>query len=183
MRLTIPLAITKRSFLVMAAVGMLLTLALGARASAHGGLIVGVPGPGQAAGGSIDVVQLFFLEEITAAEVSVTAPDGSEIAGDLEQPTIDLLEYTIPELSTEGPYIVNYGVDFVDGTSFESAYQFTYDLSAPAVLPIEVANRRPGTSIGQRIALGVLVAAIVGLVGLLGWRLRELRAARAVSIR
>jgi hypothetical protein len=153
----------------------------GSEALAHGGLVVGVPGPGQTAGGDIDVVQLLFLEEIVDAEVALLGPDGVEILGNLEQPTIDLLEYVVPPLEVEGAYVVEYDVVFADELSLESAYQFSYEPGAPAVIPIEVENRRTGTSRSTQIAVAVLAGSALGLLGLLSWRLRELRAAKASS--
>lgn len=155
----------------------------GSQALAHGGLVVGVPGPGQTAGGDIDVVQLLFLEEIIEAEVTLLGPDGAEVLGKLEQPTIDLLEYVVPLLEAEGAYVVEYEVMFADEISLESAYRFSYESGAPAVIPIEVENRRTGTSRSTQIAVAVLAGSVLALVGLLSWRLRELRAAKTSSVR
>lgn len=101
--------------------------------SAHSGLAAASPGPGATVGGTIDEIQLFYGDLITAIDGSVTAPDGAVL--DTTFVLTSDIEATISlgsSLDVPGEYAVRHNVISIDGDRVEAAYLFTYDPAAPA---------------------------------------------------
>ncbi|NNF54196.1 MAG: hypothetical protein HKN03_07100 [Acidimicrobiales bacterium] len=150
---------------------------------AHGGIIQGVPGPGQSVGGSVDTVQLLFAEPVNEAIVTIENSAGRFLGGTLNQPVSNLLELSTDGITVDDDYIVRYSVTFDDGVDFSSAYQFTYSEGSPAPLPIDPASvsRSQGINLpALLIAFGVAV--VVLLLLRLALRLKKLRSAERAPL-
>lgn len=163
---------------VLSVVVLLGLLAATQAARAHSGLLVAVPGPGQEVGGEIDRLQLYFGEPLDSVSVRVLDPSNSDISGDYDEPVVGLIEVEVPRLENEGVYVVDYEVDYLDGASFASTYQFTFRADAPAPLPLEFEGVDDDSSLTATMALWVLVGSSIVLVLLLAWRLRQLQLQR-----
>lgn len=162
---------------------LLLLPLLAVPALAHGGIVQGVPGPGQSVGGTVENVQLLFAEPVNEAVVTVEDSNGVLLAGTLNQPVSNLLELSTGGITVEDDYIVRYSVTFDDGVEFNSAYQFTYSESSPAPLPIDPASVALSRGLSAPGLLIGLAAAIVLLLLLrLVLRLKQFRSVGSAAI-
>lgn len=149
-------------------------------ASAHSGLLVAVPAPGDEVGGEFDL-QLYFGEAVESVIVEVLDPGGVDIVVGQEEPVVGLIEVEVSPMTTDGVYVVTYDVRYTDGAQFDSIYQFTYSADAAAPLPLEFDDVESDSSLLSTIALWVLIGASTILVLLLAWRLRQTQAGRVAD--
>ena len=151
-------------------------------AFAHGGIVQGVPGPGQSVGGVVENVQLLFAEPVDEAVVTIEDATGVVLPGTLDQPISNLLELSTDGIVLDGDYIVRYSVTFEDDVEFSSAYQFTYSKDSPAPLPIDPASVAFSSGVSVSSLLIGLAAGIVGLLLLrFMLRLNKLRSAESAT--
>ena len=152
-------------------------------AFAHGGIVQGVPGPGQSVGGTVGKIQLLFAEPVNEAAVTIEDSTGVLLTGTLDYPVSNLLEFSTDGITVDDDYIVRYSVIFDDGVKFSSAYQFTYSENSPAPLPIDAASVSLSRALGLPQLLVGLAAAVVALLLVrLVLRLRELRSIGRAAI-
>lgn len=162
------------AFLMIFMVGVTVGL-MPSSVSAHDGLVIGVPAPGELAGGDVQRLQLFFGEAIETINVRVLDPNSTDITGDITQPYEGFVEVVVPPLEIEGVYVVAYDVSYADEATFEAVYQFTYDdrgLQPEWLVAGEFETNRSSLF---KAATWVLVAATVVLALLLAWRVRQVQ--------
>lgn len=163
-------------FLVAALAAVLLML--GAPASAHTDLLRGSPGPAQRAGGTVDFVDLVFLESVTEFDLVLEDPNGDPVDGTLSSTEGQLFRYQLDEpLSETGRYIVRYTMISADGDDTATGYFFTYEENAPQPLPLgEIDVPDTGTSLVAIGAAVVFFACLIGLAMIFLTRLERKRA-------
>lgn len=149
-------------------------------AMAHSGLAAASPGPGAIVGGEVTQVELWYGSGVIDISASVTAPDGTMLAGTLVQVSELRMTFELDEPLVEpGEYAVRHGTTGVeDGDRIDAAYLFTFDPDAPPPVLLLI-DEQGGTSIWIWLAIGVGVV----IIGMLVWRLlASIRRARQVSV-
>lgn len=146
--------------------------------SAHDGLVIGVPNPGELIGGDVRVLQLFLGEPIETVEVRVLDPDRNDITGEITEPYDGFVEVAVPPLETEGVYVVAYNVSYSDEAVFEAVYQFTYAADAAQPELLVAGEFETSRSTAFVAATWVLVASTLALALLFAWRFRQTQLAR-----
>lgn len=142
--------------------------------SAHTSLLQTSPTIGQAAGGTIDFVDLAFAEPVSEAVVTVTF-DGQVVPGTttVAEGQIIRFEFDGP-IETPGQYTVQYSLISFDLDETESIFFFVYDPDAaqPPRLGLASADSdSSGPNWTQIIASAALAASLAGLLGLFVTRL------------
>ncbi len=171
-------------FPLAALVALLVAMTVGlmpSSVSAHDGLVIAVPAPGELAGGEVEVLQLYFGEPIVTVNVRVLDPDSTDITGEITQPYEGLVEVVVPLLEIEGVYVVSYDVSYADEATFEAVYQFTYDAGGRQPELLVAGEFETGRSSLFVAATWVLVGATVALALLLAWRFRQVQLSRLES--
>lgn len=149
-------------------------------AGAHTDLLQGSPGPNQASGGTIDFVDLVFAAPVTEVQVQVTGPDEQIVPGSMEIDEGQIIRHEMSELTEPGRYVVRYQMVSDDGDFTEGGYFFTYDPTAFQPTRLGQVDVQPEDGdLTRRIALVVLVVALVGMCVLLAIELRRRRSALA----
>ncbi|MEM9653558.1 MAG: copper resistance protein CopC [Actinomycetota bacterium] len=148
-------------------------------ASAHTDLLRGSPGPAQRAGGTVDFIDLVFLEVVTEFDVIVEDPNGEPLSGTLSGTEGQLFRYQLDEPLTEtGRYIVRYTMISADGDDTATGYFFTFEESAPQPLPLgEIDIPDNGTPWLAIVAAVVFCLCLIGLAMIFLTRLEQKRAA------
>ena len=172
-----------RPALVVAAGATMVLLLLGLTgppAAAHTELIQGSPGPGQQVGGTVDFVDLAFLDAVSAVTVTVTL-DGVEVPGAMtaDEGRIVHFQFDAP-LDAAGRYELSYALTAADGDRIQSGYSFDYEPSSPAPQRIGTppAHDQGSDTLTLAAAAVLALVAVVGAV-LLGRNLLELQRRRA----
>lgn len=151
-------------------------------AGAHTDLLQSSPGPAQRAGGTVDFIDLVFVEPISDFELVLEDPSGDLVDGEIENDEGQIIRYRMPALTETGRYVVRYTMLSADGDVTESAYFFTYH--PDAVQPVRLgevdvpSNTRP---VVATVAGVVLVLSLVGLAMIFLTKLERDRAARAAD--
>lgn len=148
-------------------------------AAAHSGLAAASPGPGAIVGGEVTQVELWYGSAVIDISASITAPDGTVLAGELVQVSELRMTFELDEPLVEpGEYAVRHGTTGVeDGDRIDAAYLFTFDPdAAPPVLLL--IDEEGGVSIWIWLSIGAGVV----VIGVLVWRLLvSIRRARQAS--
>jgi len=136
-------------------------VAVAAPAAAHTQIQRAIPGPGESVGGELDVVVLDFLDPVVPTPViTVTGPDGAEVAGlqPVEMLADDVAVARFDPLAEAGQYRVDYTFVALDGDEQVSAHTFTFEPDTG--LDLEV---RPllAWTVGA-VLLVLLVVAVLG---------------------
>ena len=109
-------------------------LAMAAPADAHTELLQAAPGPGQQVGGTVDFVDLVFLDPVTDASVEVMDESGIIQGGAMDPTATDgrivRFELDAP-LAVTGRYDVRYAVTAADGDRLEATHFFVYEPASP----------------------------------------------------
>lgn len=150
-------------------------------ASAHTDLLRGSPGPAQRSGGTVDFIDLVFLESVTEFDLTLEDPNGDLVTGTLNSTEGQLFRFQLDQPITEtGRYVVRYTMISADGDDTATGYFFTYEPSAPQPLPLgEVDVPDTGTPVLAVIAAVVFVGCLVGLAFVFLLGLERKRAAAA----
>jgi methionine-rich copper-binding protein CopC len=153
-------------------------------AAAHTELLQASPGPGQRAGGTIELIDLAFLEPVSDAVVEL-AFGGAPIEGETVVADGTIIRFQLADpLSEPGRYDVSYHLTSYDLDDTDGGYFFTFAPDAPQPLRLgTVAGEPPGRNWVQLAATVVLVACLAGLAFLFLSRLeaKRRRAAAAAS--
>ncbi len=151
--------------LVVASLGNLVVAA--GPASAHASLIQSSPGPGQVVGGTLDFVDLAFVDVVSQAKVLVSH-NGIEVPGTTAADSGVIIRFTFNQpLTDPGRYDVTYSWLASDGHPTEEVYAFTYQPSAKPAFRIGQPGG-PSTSPGGRswLKIGIFAVLVVALAGL-----------------
>ncbi len=149
---------------------MLAVLGTGAPAWAHTQVQRAVPSPGERVSGTVDHVELTFLDPVDpSVTIEVTGEDGRTVSGlrpvalspDRRQATV-----RFDALGAPGAYVVAYRFAGADGDVQRQSYQFTYLASS--------AGPDADTGGGNTAALvgGVAVVLVLGLGAVVALRRR-----------
>lgn len=161
----------------MAVVGLLLVGPLVAAAGAHASLVASSPADGQSVGGSMEQIDLVFNEAVNAPRVTVSGPDGAEVAAVVTQPSPNHLRITLASpLEIEGDYRVDYQLISADEDPLSLTLDFAYEKGADPALPVVasvVAEAQGGGYAWFGVGGLALVVAVLGL--------RFLRSSRALG--
>ena len=151
--------------------------------AAHTDLLRGSPGPAQRAGGTVDFIDLVFLERVTEFDLVLEDPNGDVLDGRLSSTDGQLFRYQLDEPLTEaGRYIVRYTMISADGDDTATGYFFTYEESAPQPLPLgEIDIPDSGTPLAAFAAAVVFFACLIGLAMIFLTRLEQKRANAAAD--
>ncbi len=150
-------------------------------ASAHTDLLQASPGPGQQAGGTIDFIDLVFVEPVSEVVLTVVDPNGDEVAGAMVVSDGHLIRYKIEEpLTTTGRYIVGYTMTSADGDFTEADFHFAYhpDLTQPQRLSPDTVPSQGRSLVAWVASIGLAVSLLGGVVLVMA-RLERSRAASA----
>jgi methionine-rich copper-binding protein CopC len=149
---------------------------------AHGELVASSPAPGETVGRASHI-DLVFSTEIFDFEVTVTKPDGTQLAGTAVKKAPPYISFEAVPLVDEGEYVVVYSGTDTDGDRIENAYAFSVEAGAgpPAPLPVDLSvfAESEETSIWFYVIVMAGVVVVAVLAGLLAERLRKLRQLRA----
>jgi methionine-rich copper-binding protein CopC len=164
----------------MAAVG--LVAALGGAAgqagpvAAHTELLQASPGASQRVGGTLEHIDLAFLEPVSEAVVEVEL-GGLPLDGETIVSDGTIIRFQLDEpLREAGRYDVAYRMISLDLDESEGGYWFTFAPEAPEALRLgTVVAPRSGFSLVQIVATAVLVACLAGLAFMLLSRLESRR--------
>ncbi|MDH3682340.1 MAG: copper resistance protein CopC [Acidimicrobiia bacterium] len=154
---------------------LVLTAALGlwmAPVGAHTALLQASPGPDQTAGGTIDFVDLAFLDPVSDAIVTLSF-NGEPIAGVTTVSDGEIVRFELDDpLQLPGRYQVFYEMTSYDADYTTSGYFFTYAADAPQPARIALPGDESGdTSLLPIVATAVGLASLVGLLAAFVWRL------------
>jgi methionine-rich copper-binding protein CopC len=161
---------------------MVLSMLLAAPVSAHTDLLTGSPGPQQEVGGTVDFIDLVFAEPVTEVTVTVTAPDGTRLDGEMVVADGQVIRYRMEPLSQPGRHVVRYQMISADGDDTRTGYLFSYEPSAlpPTRLGDDVP--RDNVALIRTVAAVALAVSLMGLIALLVVRLQRNRAALAQAL-
>lgn len=143
---------------------LLMLLVAPSAAGAHTDLLQGSPGPSQTAGGTIDFIDLVFVDSVSQATVWLEDPDDIRIDGDTVVSEGQIIRLEMPALTKPGRYIVRFSMVSADGDNTESGYFFNYDPSA--IQPIRLGEVDVPDSGGNTVV--AIVASIVFIVSMIG---------------
>ena len=142
-------------------------------ASAHTALLEASPAPDQTVGGTIDFVDLAFLEPVSDAVV-VLSFNGEPVAGQTTVPEGMIIRFELDEpLSTPGRYQISYELTSYDSDYTTNGFFFTYATGGPQPARINTVEEQSGGGTSQ-VIIGATVALLTVLIGLLAifvWRL------------
>jgi methionine-rich copper-binding protein CopC len=136
-------------------------VALAVPAAAHTQIQRATPGPGESVGGEVDVVVLDFLDPVVPTpEITVTGPDGAEVAGlqPAEMLADDVAVARFDPLTEGGEYQVDYSFVALDGDEQVSAHTFTF--APDGGLDLEARPLLAWVVVG--VLLVLVVAALLG---------------------
>ncbi|MEM9564193.1 MAG: copper resistance protein CopC [Actinomycetota bacterium] len=143
---------------VAVTVAVLMTLP----ASAHTAMLRASPDRNAVVGGSIQVIDLEFLDPITDATVMLRY-NGTPLAGTTTVPDGEVITFALDQpLTQPGRYQVSYEMISLDGDFTTGGYFFTFDPAAAQPARIE-APASGGVSTNT-----VLAASAIGLAALVG---------------
>jgi methionine-rich copper-binding protein CopC len=169
---------------LLAVVGLALIVVGGGpdQASAHGDLLQASPGPGQQAGGTIDFIDLAFLE--TANEVVVeVAHDGATVPGAMEVADGRIIRFAFDQpLTSPGRYDVSYTLTSGDEDRYTESYYFTYEPASPQAFRLGTVDPSPsggGWPRARTVAVLVVVTVMIGLAFVYLMQLERQRSAVA----
>jgi methionine-rich copper-binding protein CopC len=117
---------------VLGALALVMLVVAGSPAAAHTELVQGSPAPTQNVGGTVEAIDLAFLDVVSEAVVVVTR-DGVEVPGAMTVDEGRIVHFQFDEpLTTAGRYDVTYTITASnDGDRMESSYFFGYDPAGP----------------------------------------------------
>ncbi len=151
-----------------------------AMAGAHTQLLQGSPGPGQQAGGTVDFLDLIFVDPVTDVSLVLQDPNGDLVGGEMVVSDGQIIRYEMPALTVPGRYIVRYTMISFDGDSTESAYFFTYEPEATQPARLGDAELPPAEGNGTTILVAAVSVVVgIGLIGLVLLFLSRLERNRA----
>lgn len=170
------------SLAVLAGLTLILGLSPFAPAGAHTDLLQGSPGPAQRVGGTVDFIDLVFVDAVTDATIILEDPSGEIVPGETLVADGQILRYEMPALTETGRYVVRFTMISADGDATESGYFFTYDTAGlePVRLGEVDLPNNDGTVIGI-VASVVLAVCLIGLVMVFLVQLERRRAAARES--
>lgn len=129
-------------------------------ATAHTALLEASPGPDQTAGGTIEGIDLAFLDPVTNAIVTVSY-NGEAIAGTTTISDGELVRFEFERpLDLDGRYQVDYEMISFDSDFTTSGFFFTYTADAPEPARLSA----PGS---EGTSQTVLLASIAGITVLM----------------
>jgi methionine-rich copper-binding protein CopC len=170
-----------KTLLGAAMVSLAAAMASASPAAAHTELLQASPGPGQQAGGTIDFIDLAFLQTVSDATIEVSH-EGQPIPGTMVEPNGQIVRFGFAEpLSSPGRYDVTYRMISPDQDQIAETYWFTFEPAAPQAFRLGDLATRPtgGRSWTQIIATAVLIACLAALAFLYLSRVEARRRAAA----
>lgn len=171
--------------LVVTTAALALTVLSAPAVSAHTELLQGSPGPTQEAGGTVDFIDLVFVEPVSNVEIRLEDPNGEPVDGVMVVPDGQVIRYEMRPLTVAGRYIVRYTMRSSDGDDTDSAYFFVYrpDATQPIRLGDATAAVDPPSSgtatVGAVVAGFVVIGCLIGLLMIFLTRLERGRARAA----
>lgn len=158
---------TKASVLLVTALVVVISL-LARPAGAHTAMLRGSPDRDAIVGGSVDVVDLEFLDPVSQTSVTVTY-NGAPLAGQTTVADGVVITHSLDQpLAQPGRYQVSYEMISSDGDFTTGGYFFTFDPVAEQPARIELGSSGLPTTTLVLAAAGL--SGLVGLLGLLVWR-------------
>lgn len=137
-------------------------------ASAHTDLLQASPGPGQQTGGTVDFVDLAFLDRVSDVAISVTH-GGQPVPGTVTVPDGQIIRFVFDQpLSDPGRYDVTYLRTSSDFDRTAETYFFTYEPASPQAFHLgQVSPPAAASGSGRNwIEIGALAVLVVALAGL-----------------
>lgn len=149
--------------LIVALVVALATLALTLPSGAHTALLRASPDRDAMAGGSVDVIDLEFLDPVSQTSVTVTY-NGTPVAGLTTVPDGKVITFTLNQpLVQTGRYQVDYQMISFDGDFTTGGFFFTYDPAAAQPTRIEPGGSGLSSSTTLALSVGGLAIIAIGL--------------------
>ena len=145
-------------------------------AGAHTALLQGSPGPTQRVGGTVEFLDLVFVDEVSDAVITLEGPDGELIDGSTVVSDGQILRYEMPALVEEGRYIVRYDMISADGDETQSGYIFNYEASA--LEPVRLGDADLPNNNATIVIVVVSIVLALGVVGLAVFFLSRLERGR-----
>jgi methionine-rich copper-binding protein CopC len=141
--------------------GLSALLLIAGPAGAHSSLGEASPGPGDIVGGTVDSLELVFLQGVSDASISLRTPDGVLTETTVSQPSELEVRAEFDALEEPGQYIVDWGLTSADGDSTAASYAFSYDPDAPPREELSPSTSNPAIPIALAVMLALLVVGFV----------------------
>jgi methionine-rich copper-binding protein CopC len=165
---------------VVAAIALVLALvSVAAPAGAHTDLLQGSPGPAQRVGGTVDFLDLVFVDVVTEAVITLEGPDGQLVDGTTVVSEGQILRYEMEPLTETGRYLVRFSMRSADGDDTQSGYFFDYDPTG--FEPVRLGEVDIPNDNGRYIAIAASVVFFVAIIGLVMMFLSKLERDRAAK--
>jgi methionine-rich copper-binding protein CopC len=167
---------------ILAAV--LALLAASVPAGAHTDLLQSSPGPSSSVGGTVDFIDLVFVDPVRNVQIELVGPDGMPIDGEIQVGDGQIIRYRMPALELVGTYTVSYTMASADGDETVGGFAFGYDPAAREPFRLGELDLPSNTGRNVRLVLGAIagLALIVSILVMLA-RLERNRAALAAQRR
>ena len=163
----------------LAVVALVLAVAPFTAAGAHTDLLQGSPGPAQRVGGTVDFIDLVFVDVVTEATITLEDPNGQLVDGVTTVSDGQILRYEMEPLTETGRYVVRFEMVSADGDDTESGYFFNYD---PAGFePVRLGEVDIPNNNGTIIAIAASVVFFLCIIGLVLLFLTKLERDRAAK--
>lgn len=157
-------------------------LAWMAPVGAHTALLEASPQRDSTAGGTIDFVDLAFLDPVSEAVITVTF-NGQPVAGVTSSAEGELVSFELDQpLQEPGRYQVSYEMISFDSDFTTSGFFFTYATDAPQ--PARLGDPDAGSEESSQVAILATVAGITALLcvaAVFVWRIEGKRRAQLVD--
>ena len=149
-------------------------------AAAHTDLLQSSPGAFTEVGGTVDFIDLVFVDPVRDVAIEVVGPDGAAVDGRMEVADGQIIRYRMPALQMVGDYTVSYTMISADEDESAGRFSFAYNPTARQPFRLGEVDLPSNTrrNIGLALSLVVGLALIAAILILLA-RLERNRAALA----
>ena len=147
------------------AIAALTAVLIATPAAAHSSLGEASPGPGDLVGGTLDSLELVFLDGVSEPAVTLRAPDGTDIDTTVSQPSGLEVRAEFDALQEPGQYIVDWSLVSADGDDTSAAYSFSFDPNAPPRDELSPSTSSPAVPIALAVLLAIFIAGFVFMRG------------------
>ena len=128
-------------------------------AGAHTDLLQSSPGPSSSVGGTVDFIDLVFVDPVRHVQIELVGPDGVAIDGEMQVADGQIIRYRMPALELVGTYTVSYLMQSADGDETVGGFAFSYDPAARE--PFRLGELEAPSNTWRNV--GLVLVAIAGL--------------------
>jgi methionine-rich copper-binding protein CopC len=148
-----------------------------APAGAHTELLQSSPGAFTEVGGTVDFIDLVFMEPVRNVDIEVVGPDGVAIDGEMEVPDGQIIRYRMSALEIVGDYTVSYTL--ISADLDDTAGRFVFSYVPTAGEPFRLGEVDLPSNTWRNIGLAASAVVGLGLIALILVMLARLERNRA----